>query len=134
MKKIISFLIFFTLFFAPYSFAAQIDTNATVKKAYATKSQKQTMTRRINDICDRLLERNKISTKVTMKLRKTSRVNAYANIYKEIVVFSGLVKICENDDELAGIIAHELGHIVNAHVYRINIADIALVFIYGFGV
>ncbi len=120
MKKIISFLIFFTLFFAPYSFAAQIDTNATVKKARVTKSQKQTMTRRINDICDRLLERNKISTKVRMKLRKTSRVNAYANIYKEIVVFSGLVKICENDDELAGIIAHELGHLVNAHVYKLN--------------
>ncbi len=121
MKKIFSFIILFSLFFAPLACAA--DDNNAPKKAYVTKSQKQTMTRRINDICDRLLERNKISTKVRMKLKKTSDVNAYANMYREIVVFSGLIKICENDDELAGVIAHELGHLVNAHVYKINIVN-----------
>ena len=118
MKKLLTFIFLFTLFFTPLACIAQDDNYP--KKGRVTKSQKQTMTRRINDICDRLLERNKISTKVTMKLRKTSKVNAYANMGREIVVFSGLIKICENDDELAGVIAHELGHLVNAHVYKLN--------------
>ena len=120
MKKIFSFFIVFILFFTHYSFAAQTTSETTVKKARVQKYKSPTMTKRINDICDNLLEKNKISTKVRMKLRKTNKVNAYASMSREIVVFSGLVKICENDDELAGVIAHELGHIVNAHVYKLN--------------
>lgn len=123
MKKFFSLLIIFNILFTPFVCAADNLKENDVKRAKVSKSKKSSMTRRINDICDRLREKNKIATKVRIRLRKTSRVNAYANIYKEIVVFSGLVKICENDDELAGIIAHELGHIVNAHVYRINIAN-----------
>ena len=120
MKRILSFLIVFTLFFTPYSFAVQNDDDTNVKKIQVQKYKRPSMTRRINEICDRLLERNKISTKVSVKLKKTSKINAYANIHREIVVFSGLIRICENDDELAGVIAHELGHLVNAHVYKIN--------------
>ncbi len=106
----------------PNSYAIQNQDSAdtTVKKIRVEKYKKQTMTKRINDICDRLLEENKISIKVWMRLKKTSKVNAYANMSREIVIYSGLVKICENDDELAGVIAHELGHLLNSHVYKLN--------------
>ncbi len=120
MKKTLLLFVIFGLFYAPCSYAVEIDSDTSAKKARVQKYKKPTMARHINDICDKLLEENKIDTKVWVRLRKTNKVNAYANMSREIIVFSGLVKICENDDELAGVIAHELGHLVNAHVYKLN--------------
>ena len=84
------------------------------------------MTERINTIGERLLTRNKIETAINFKLRKTSKINAYADLHGNVMVFSGLIRICENDEELAGIIAHEVGHIVNAHMAKLTLANMAV--------
>ncbi len=81
-------------------------------------AKKESMTARVNRVGRELLVKNQIDDKVRFRLRKTSKVNAYADIYKDIVVYSGLVKLCDDDDELAGIIGHEIGHIVNSHLYK----------------
>ncbi len=38
------------------------------------------------------------------------------NADKQIYVYTGLLKFANNDAELAGVIAHEIGHIVNNHM------------------
>ncbi len=125
MKKFLSLIVIISLFFCPYVAAAEkTGESAPIKvKVTKTKSKKPTMTWRINHIGRKLLDDNKIVANVTFKLKKTNKVNAYANLKKDVVVFSGLVRLCEYDDELAGIIAHEVGHIVNAHVAKMNLAN-----------
>ena len=120
MKKFFSLLIIFSMLFSPCAYGASV---SSTKKAKVSKTYPETMTGRINKIGKRLLEKNKIEANVRFKLKKTSKVNAYANLYKDIVVYSALVRLCDNDEELAGIIAHELGHIVNSHVVKINVVN-----------
>ncbi|HEO65424.1 MAG TPA: hypothetical protein ENI73_06075 [Spirochaetes bacterium] len=46
---------------------------------------------------------------------KSKRVNAYAVPSGFIFITTGLIKLCENEDELAGVLAHEISHIVLKH-------------------
>ncbi len=60
-------------------------------------------------------------TKIEFKVIETDEVNAFANADKQICVYTGLLKFVDNDAELAGVIAHEIGHIVNNHVAKQNV-------------
>lgn len=80
-------------------------------------------TTRVNTIGKALLSKNGLPTKVTFQVIETDEVNAYANSEKEICVFTGLLKYVSNDSELAGVIAHEIGHIVNNHVAKQTIIN-----------
>jgi len=42
--------------------------------------------------------------------------NAFASPAGQIFVYSGLLQAMENEDELAGILAHEIGHVVSRHL------------------
>jgi len=46
---------------------------------------------------------------------KMKSVNAFAVPGGHIFVFTGLINYCENEAELAGVIAHEIGHVVARH-------------------
>jgi len=46
---------------------------------------------------------------------KTPEVNAFAIPGGHIFIFTGLINYCENEAELAGVMAHEAGHIVARH-------------------
>ena len=48
----------------------------------------------------------------------TDEVNAFAAPGGYVYVTRGLLKMCENDDELAGVVAHEMGHVDNKHSVR----------------
>lgn len=89
--------------------------------AYAAK--KVPMYVRVDTIGSNLMEKNNLHAKIKFKVKRTNKINAYANSKREIYVFSGLIKLCDNDDELAGIISHEIGHIVNKHIYKMGAVD-----------
>lgn len=76
---------------------------------------------RVNKIGKALLAKNNLPTKINFKVIETEEVNAFANADKEIYVYTGLLKFVNNDSELAGVIAHEVGHIVNNHVAKQNV-------------
>jgi len=48
-------------------------------------------------------------------LIKTPEVNAFALPGGHIFVFTGLINYCQNEAELAGVMAHEIGHVVARH-------------------
>jgi predicted Zn-dependent protease len=48
----------------------------------------------------------------------TSDVNAFAVPGGKVFFNSGLITIVENEDELAGVMAHEIGHVVARHIAR----------------
>lgn len=109
MKKFFGVLLAF--FLCTQLFAGAADTNWTSKSNVD----------RVNRIGKALLAKNNLPTKIQFKVIQTDEVNAFANADKEIYVYTGLLKFVNNDAELAGVIAHEIGHIVNHHVAKQNV-------------
>lgn len=78
---------------------------------------------RVEKIGKALLSKNNLPAQVTFKVVETDEVNAYASGENEICVYTGLLKFVEDDAELAGVIAHEIGHIINNHVAKQSIVS-----------
>jgi len=74
--------------------------------------------KRVNTIGTNILQKNHLPEKIVFKVSDDETVNAYANINKEIYIQRGLLQCVQTDDELAAVISHEIGHIVNAHIQR----------------
>lgn len=79
--------------------------------------------KRVEKIGTALLSKNNLPAQVTFKVVETDEVNAYASGDNEICVYTGLLKFVEDDAELAGVIAHEIGHIINNHVAKQSIVS-----------
>jgi len=112
MKKI--FGIILALFFG-----LNLVSNAQTTTNWTTKSNVD----KVNRIGKNLLLKNNLPTKINFKVIETDEINAFANADKEICVYTGLLKFVDNDAELAGVIAHEIGHIVNNHVAKQNVIN-----------
>ena len=52
---------------------------------------------------------------ITAKVIQEKDINAVAVPYYQIIIFSKLIEISDNPDELAGVIAHEMGHVIRRH-------------------
>lgn len=70
---------------------------------------------RVNSIGKNLLLSNNITHPIEFKVSDNEDINAYANLEKEIYVYKGLLQYVEDDTELAAVISHEIGHILNGH-------------------
>lgn len=58
--------------------------------------------------------------------------NAFALPSGDIVLFDGLVALAESDDEIVGVLAHELGHVSRRHGIRQMIRSSIVSFVVGF--
>ena len=57
---------------------------------------------------------------------KNKEVNAFAFPDKHLVIYSGLLTVCEDETELAGVIAHEIAHMEKGHVMKSLIKEIGI--------
>ena len=71
--------------------------------------------KRVNTIGSKLLKANNIQQEIEFKVSEEEDINAYANLEKEIYVYKGLLQYVNEDTELAAVISHEIGHILNGH-------------------
>jgi len=110
MKKILTFL-------AIAFFALQL---SVANAATATVWTSGPNFERVNTIGRNLLTKNNLPNNIKFVVQQSDDINAFANIEGEVWVFTGLLKFVTNDDELAAVIAHEIGHIVNHHVAKQN--------------
>lgn len=83
--------------------------------SYATDWNSEAALKRVNTIGTKLLKANNVNYPIEFKVSDEEDVNAYANLDKEIYVYKGLLEFVDNDEELAGVIGHEMGHIINGH-------------------
>lgn len=81
----------------------------------ATDWNSESAQKRVNTIGTKLLKANNVNYNIEFKVSDKEDINAYANIDKEIYVYKGLLEFVDNDEELAGVIGHEMGHIINGH-------------------
>ncbi len=109
MKKLYGLLMAFLLFALP------------VLSAEETEWTTQTGLARVEKIGKALLTKNSLPTQVNFTVVETDEINAFASGENEICVYTGLLKFVEDDAELAGVIAHEMGHILNNHVAKQSI-------------
>ena len=70
----------------------------------------------------------------TFSIINSSGINAFATPGGYVYIYSGLIEIAENESQLAGVLAHEIGHIKARHIAqtiesskKINIATIAAI-------
>lgn len=77
-----------------------------------TKYQKQIM-----ETGFKILNANRIDKRITFRYINNNKVNAYAVAKgKNVLVFKGILPYFDDEDELAGIISHEIAHNIDFHM------------------
>lgn len=119
MKKFLHIFLVFTILFVQSTAVLA----AEVPKLYGNVEQNLEL---VNSVGDKILKANNLSTHIKFLVSNEDHVNAYANIEDEVYVYAGLLKVVETEDELAGVIAHEVGHIVKKHVIKQSILQMVI--------
>jgi len=95
----------------------------------------------INRICQNLARNSDAMVPITCQLIEGETPNAFALPGGFIFVYSGLIKLADEEDELAAAIAHEIAHIAARHMTKqatksavINAATIPISIILGGGI
>ncbi len=104
MKKIL--IAIFALFLGLQVNAATTTTSNWDSAAAQTK---------LNNIAYKIIKANYLPNGISIKVSDSDEANAYANINKEIYVYKGLLNYATTDEEIAAVISHEMGHIINGH-------------------
>ncbi len=61
-----------------------------------------------------------------IRVLDSDQINAFATFGNQIFIFSGLIEFCESPEEIAAILAHEIGHIHYEHVEKKFIKEVGL--------
>ena len=92
----------------------------------------------INRLGQNLVRNSDAKVPFTIKVIDTDEINAFALPGGFFYVNSGLILAADNEAELAGVMAHEIGHVAACHVAReqtrsniVNLASIPLIFVPG---
>src|SRR5271166_4707202 len=96
------------------------------------------VTEYVNRIGQNLVRNSDSKVPFTIKVIDTDEINAFALPGGFFFVNSGLILAADNEAELAGVMAHEIGHVAACHVAReqtrsniVNLASIPLIFVPG---
>jgi hypothetical protein len=116
-RKIVSLLILFIFTSFCYS-EGNIDDilGEAAKEAFALQYgflENPVLQNWINEIGERLSKGAGVS--VNFYILNTDQVNAYATFGHNVFLTKGLLKMIESEDELAGVLAHEVAHIKLKH-------------------
>lgn len=116
MKKIVILTLILSSIFLFQAFYNIKNINPTYAATTSTANwNEEASLKRVNTIGATILKANNLPEGITFKVSDDESINAYANINKEVYVYRGLLEYVTNDEELAAVIAHEIGHIVNSH-------------------
>ncbi len=112
---------------------AQMASSAwTEMKQQTPQSSNSALTRRVNGVWDRIAQgAGKASEQWEVAVFDTEDVNAFVMPGNKVGVYRGITELTENDDQLASVLGHEVGHVTGRHAaerYSMQIAgQIALV-------
>ncbi len=99
--------------------------NTTEKEIHRRKIVKP-----IDSLLTHICEMNNIERDdIKLHIVMNSEVNAYTLPDRHLVIFSGLILDCENEEELCGVIGHELAHMEKRHVMKKLVKELGLSFL-----
>ena len=86
----------------------------------ATEPADRAVERRLQQLADRVAARMDLPPGMTVTLRYSNEpvVNAAATLGGQIVVFKGLLDRLDSENEVAALLAHEIGHVKHRHVMQ----------------
>lgn len=102
-----------------------------VNAATTTNWDSAAAQKRLNNIAYKIIKANSLPSGISVKVSNDDNANAYANINKEIYVFKGMLNYATTDDEIAAVLSHEIGHIVNGHHAKQSILNSIISSIFG---
>src|SRR5215468_5533874 len=98
------------------------------------------VTEYVNRVGQNIVLHSDVKTPVTIKVIDSNEVNAFALPGGHLYVNRGVIETADNEAELAGVIAHETGHVAARHGVEqaskanlINYGSIPLIFLGGIG-
>lgn len=94
------------------AFAQYVEKENEINTDVDINERVENIARRIAEICDRQ------ELVYTIRVINKDEVNAFALPGGYIYVYKGLIDEVKNDDQLAGVIAHEFGHITAKHALK----------------
>ena len=81
----------------------------------------------IDSMLTRICVKNNIDKKqIKYHIIQKDEINAFALPNNHIVIYTGLIKACENESELCGVLCHEMAHLQKKHVMNKLIKDVGL--------
>lgn len=80
----------------------------------------------VNKIGRKLMQASNIDKNVYFVYSTDKIVNAQTEFNGTITIFKGIVNCCENEDELAFVIGHEIGHADGYHIVKANVVNSGL--------
>ncbi len=83
----------------------------------------------LKHIVDQLCEKNGMDS-IKVYLVKKDEVNAFAYAGRNLAVFTGLIKECDNESQLASVLGHEMGHVEKRHVMRAAKNNLGLMIVF----
>ncbi len=72
----------------------------------------------LNDIRNRLDSKTIMPFNVVLTVIDSPTIDAFATIGGYVYIASGLIANCDNEEELAGVMAHEFAHIKKRHIAK----------------
>jgi predicted Zn-dependent protease len=98
----------------------------TVKKSEKI-IKKQSVNNSVDSIVAKICTENSIDRDIIkVHIVDKDEVNAFALPGSHLVIFSGLILACDNQQELSGVICHEIAHIELNHVMKKLVKEIGL--------
>jgi len=94
-----------------------ISVTLSSESPYKNMSE-QELNELVNRVGNKLLESNNVQKGVKFVVKMDNVANAYTDIEYAVTVYKGIIDYCSNEDELAFIIGHELGHADQNHVLK----------------
>lgn len=73
-----------------------------------------------------ICEANGIEKPIKLHVIESGEVNAFAFPDRHLVIYTSLIKECQNEMELCGVMAHEIAHIERGHVMQKLIKEVGL--------
>lgn len=122
MKKIL--IAIFALFLGLQVNAATTTTTTSNWDSAAAQTK-------LNNIAYKIIKANSLPNGISIKVSDEDEANAYANINKEIYVYRGLLNYAKTDEEIAAVISHEIGHIINGHNAKQSILNTLIASVTG---
>jgi predicted Zn-dependent protease len=120
MKKII--ILIFSIFLFANNLTPQEKEDAKIGEKYFKEILKKVKISKDKNKINRVLKVGKRLAKATNKdydwefvVVKDKRMNAFCLPGGKVVVFEGIFKVIENDDQLATVLSHEIGHAILRH-------------------
>ena len=81
----------------------------------------------LDSLLSHLCEANDIERdKIKLHVVQSNEVNAFAFPDNHLVVFTSLIAKCENQEELCGVMAHEIAHMQKGHIMKKLVKEVGL--------